>query len=232
MFVLVVFSLLSSYRHVPCSIYRCLIKPSHPWSPANILYCTQPHLYHPTSHRTLLLWASLSLYSLSTHAWWVLHCIYLFYNKNVEKQNIVACWSVCMFDPMLTFSVSWQPLQRVDNEVDLRGDQHPLGTFSYPPSHHPPALPPSLPLQYLPQEPLHQELPFGVVRQPVTHTVKQINNWSSIFQGTNINDSFTAAKSWMSPSNVTVTFSWLNVMYFLPLPAIFIFISQDKVSSW
>ncbi|KAF3693712.1 RING finger protein 44 [Channa argus] len=54
------------------------------------------------------------------------------------------------------------PLQRVENEVDLRGDQHPLGTFSYSPSHHPPALPPSLPLQYLPQEPLHQELPFGV----------------------------------------------------------------------
>ncbi|XP_053734942.1 RING finger protein 44 isoform X1 [Synchiropus splendidus] len=54
------------------------------------------------------------------------------------------------------------PLQRVDNEVDLRGDQHPLGTFAYPPSHHPPALPASLPLQYLPQEPLHQELPFGV----------------------------------------------------------------------
>ncbi|KAM8909843.1 RING finger protein 44 isoform 1-T6 [Spinachia spinachia] len=54
------------------------------------------------------------------------------------------------------------PLQRVDNEVDLRGDQHPLGTFSYPPTHHPPALPPSLPLQYLPQEPLHPELPFGV----------------------------------------------------------------------
>lgn len=102
-----------------------------------------------------------------------------------------------MLNPMLTFSVSWQPLQRVDNEVDLRGDQHPLGTFSYPPSHHPPALPPSLPLQYLPQEPLHQELPFGVVRQPVTRTVKQINNWSSIFQGTNINVSFTAAKSWM-----------------------------------
>lgn len=57
-----------------------------------------------------------------------------------------------------------QPLQRVENDVDLRGDQHPLGTFSYSPSHHPPALPPSLPLQYLPQEPLHPELPFGVVR--------------------------------------------------------------------
>lgn len=56
-----------------------------------------------------------------------------------------------------------QPLQRVENEVDLRGDQHPMGTFSYPPAHHPPAMPPSMPLQYLPQEPLHQELPFGVV---------------------------------------------------------------------
>uniref|UniRef100_A0A8C1GNW7 Ring finger protein 44 n=1 Tax=Cyprinus carpio TaxID=7962 RepID=A0A8C1GNW7_CYPCA len=56
------------------------------------------------------------------------------------------------------------PLQRVENEVDLRGDQHPLGTFSYPPAHHPPAMTPSVPLQYLPQEPLHQELPYGVVR--------------------------------------------------------------------
>uniref|UniRef100_A0A673IWQ0 RING finger protein 44-like n=1 Tax=Sinocyclocheilus rhinocerous TaxID=307959 RepID=A0A673IWQ0_9TELE len=54
------------------------------------------------------------------------------------------------------------PLQRVENEVDLRGDQHPLGTFSYPPAHHPPAMTPSVPLQYLPQEPLHQELPYGV----------------------------------------------------------------------
>ncbi|XP_064811522.1 RING finger protein 44 isoform X2 [Oncorhynchus masou masou] len=56
------------------------------------------------------------------------------------------------------------PLQRVENEVDLRGDQHPLGTFSYPASslHHPPAMPPSVPLQYLPQEPLHQEMPFPV----------------------------------------------------------------------
>ncbi|XP_029627934.1 RING finger protein 44 isoform X3 [Salmo trutta] len=56
------------------------------------------------------------------------------------------------------------PLQRVENEVDLRGDQHPLRTFSYPASshHHPPAMPPSVPLQYLPQEPLHQEMPFPV----------------------------------------------------------------------
>ncbi|XP_035388229.1 RING finger protein 44 isoform X1 [Electrophorus electricus] len=56
------------------------------------------------------------------------------------------------------------PLQRVENEVDLRGEQHPLGTFSYPPAHHPPAaMPPSVPLQYLPQEPLHQDLAFGVL---------------------------------------------------------------------
>lgn len=73
-----------------------------------------------------------------------------------------------------TFSLSTQPLQRVENEVDLRGDQHPLGTFSYPPSHHPPALPPSMPLQYLPQEPLHQELPFGVVRQTASETFSDL----------------------------------------------------------
>lgn len=60
-----------------------------------------------------------------------------------------------------------QPLQRVENEVDLRGEQHHLGTFSYPAAHHPPAaMPPSVPLQYhLPQEPLHQELPFAVVSE-------------------------------------------------------------------
>nr|XP_023690368.1 RING finger protein 44 isoform X7 [Paramormyrops kingsleyae] len=54
------------------------------------------------------------------------------------------------------------PLQRVENEVDMRGEQHPVGGFAYPPTHHPPAMPPSVPLQYLPQDPLHQDLPFGV----------------------------------------------------------------------
>lgn len=71
-FLPVLLSPLSSYRRVPCSICRCLTKPSHPWSPVNILYCTQPHLYPLTSRRTLHLWANLSLYSL-THAWWVVH---------------------------------------------------------------------------------------------------------------------------------------------------------------
>ncbi|KAF3838113.1 hypothetical protein F7725_009881 [Dissostichus mawsoni] len=76
-----------------------------------------------------------------------------------NTQQLPAC-SV-MFSGQLSLLCCLPP-PRVDNEVDLRGDQHPLRTFSYPPSHHPPALPPSLPLQYLPQEPLHQELPFGV----------------------------------------------------------------------
>ncbi|CAB1324849.1 unnamed protein product, partial [Coregonus sp. 'balchen'] len=70
----------------------------------------------------------------------------------------------CLPPPVSLKRKSWNPLQRVENEVDLRGDQHPLGTFSYPPSshHHPPAMPPSVPLQYLPQDPLHQEMPFSV----------------------------------------------------------------------
>lgn len=86
------------------------------------------------------------------------------------SMNTLSCGlPACIFCNLLCTHMSSQPLQRVENEVDLRGDQHPLGTFSYPPSHHPPALPPSLPLQYLPQEPLHPELPFGVVRQPLRH---------------------------------------------------------------
>ncbi|NWX94542.1 RNF44 protein, partial [Nothoprocta ornata] len=55
------------------------------------------------------------------------------------------------------------PLQRIDNDVELRGEQHPIAGFTYPPSHHAPPLSPSVPLHYLPPEPLHQELPFGVV---------------------------------------------------------------------
>ncbi|XP_009891879.1 PREDICTED: E3 ubiquitin-protein ligase RNF38-like [Charadrius vociferus] len=55
-----------------------------------------------------------------------------------------------------------QPLQRIDNDVDLRGEQHPIAGFTYPPSHHAPTLSPSVPLHYLPHDPLHQELPFGV----------------------------------------------------------------------
>ncbi|XP_071671001.1 RING finger protein 44, partial [Patagioenas fasciata] len=54
------------------------------------------------------------------------------------------------------------PLQRIDNDVDLRGEQHPIAGFTYPPSHHTPTLSPSVPLHYLPHDPLHQELPFGV----------------------------------------------------------------------
>lgn len=47
--------------------------------------------------------------------------------------------------------------------MDLRGEQHPIAGFTYPPSHHAPTLSPSMPLHYLPHDPLHQELPFGVV---------------------------------------------------------------------
>uniref|UniRef100_A0A8C0J0G3 Ring finger protein 44 n=2 Tax=Chelonoidis abingdonii TaxID=106734 RepID=A0A8C0J0G3_CHEAB len=59
------------------------------------------------------------------------------------------------------------PLQRIDNEVELRGEQHPIGGFAYPPSPHAPALSPSVPLHYLPHDPLHQDLPFGVPYPPM-----------------------------------------------------------------
>ncbi|XP_005661523.1 RING finger protein 44 isoform X4 [Phacochoerus africanus] len=58
------------------------------------------------------------------------------------------------------------PLQRLDNDVDLRGDQHPLGSFTYSTSAPGPTLSPSVPLHYLPHDPLHQELSFGV---PYSH---------------------------------------------------------------
>uniref|UniRef100_A0A8C5UDD4 Ring finger protein 44 n=3 Tax=Malurus TaxID=55806 RepID=A0A8C5UDD4_9PASS len=45
------------------------------------------------------------------------------------------------------------PLQRIDNDVDLRGEQHPITGFTYPPSHHAPTLSPSMPLHYLPHDP-------------------------------------------------------------------------------
>ncbi|XP_048648242.1 RING finger protein 44 isoform X4 [Marmota marmota marmota] len=54
------------------------------------------------------------------------------------------------------------PLQRLDNDVDLRGEQHPLGGFTYSTSAPGPALSPSVPLHYLPHDPLHQELSFGM----------------------------------------------------------------------
>ncbi|KAL1784869.1 RING finger protein 44 isoform X1 [Sigmodon hispidus] len=58
------------------------------------------------------------------------------------------------------------PRMRLDNDIDLRGDQHPLGSFTYSTSATGPALSPSVPLHYLPHDALHQELSFGV---PYSH---------------------------------------------------------------
>ncbi|XP_065512215.1 E3 ubiquitin-protein ligase RNF38 isoform X5 [Caloenas nicobarica] len=61
---------------------------------------------------------------------------------------------------------SRSPLQRIENEVELLGEHLPVGGFTYPPSAHPPTLPPSAPLQFLTHDPLHQEVPFGVPYPP------------------------------------------------------------------
>ncbi|NXE82501.1 RNF38 ligase, partial [Cochlearius cochlearius] len=61
---------------------------------------------------------------------------------------------------------SRSPLQRIENEVELLGEHLPVGGFTYPPSAHPPTLPPSTPLQFLTHDPLHQEVSFGVPYPP------------------------------------------------------------------
>ncbi|KAG5213242.1 hypothetical protein JEQ12_009028 [Ovis aries] len=61
---------------------------------------------------------------------------------------------------------SRSPLQRIENEVELLGEHLPVGGFTYPPSAHPPTLPPSAPLQFLTHDPLHQEVSYGVPYPP------------------------------------------------------------------
>nr|XP_045009889.1 E3 ubiquitin-protein ligase RNF38 isoform X5 [Jaculus jaculus] len=61
---------------------------------------------------------------------------------------------------------SRSPLQRIENEVELLGEHLQVGSFTYPPSAHPPTLPPSAPLQFLTHDPLHQEVSFGVPYPP------------------------------------------------------------------
>ncbi|XP_053859107.1 E3 ubiquitin-protein ligase RNF38 isoform X2 [Vidua macroura] len=61
---------------------------------------------------------------------------------------------------------SRSPLQRIENDVELLGEHLPVGGFTYPPSAHPPTLPPSAPLQFLAHDPLHQEMSFGVPYPP------------------------------------------------------------------
>lgn len=80
-------------------------------------------------------------------------------------------WGFPCYSLWLTHPCLFQPLQRLDNDVDLRGDQHPLGSFTYSASAPGPALSPSMPLHYLPHDPLHQELSFGVVSTTSTETL-------------------------------------------------------------
>ena len=82
-----------------------------------------------------------------------------------------AAWtqSLCSTVTPVMLVLLFQPLQRIENEVDIVGEQLPVGGgFSYAHHHHHhhhPAstLPPSTPLQFLSHhDPLSQEL-FTVV---------------------------------------------------------------------
>lgn len=84
----------------------------------------------------------------------------------------------------MTYRVSSQPLQRIENEVDILGEQLSVGGgFSYAHHHHhhhqpPSSLPPSTPLQFLSHhDPLSHEL-FTVVSTSVTMTAFV---WISIY---------------------------------------------------
>uniref|UniRef100_A0A8C6VC45 Uncharacterized protein n=1 Tax=Naja naja TaxID=35670 RepID=A0A8C6VC45_NAJNA len=64
------------------------------------------------------------------------------------------------------------PLQRIENEVELLGDHLPLGGFTnYPPSAHPPTLPPSAPLQLLAHDPLFIFILFYWTYMPTLSTL-------------------------------------------------------------
>ncbi|XP_053573019.1 RING finger protein 44 isoform X2 [Bombina bombina] len=70
--------------------------------------------------------------------------------------------------PFVTVQPQRMPLQRIDNEMDLRSEQHHMGNFPFHHSHPVPALPPSVPMHYLSHEALHQELSFPV---PYAHLI-------------------------------------------------------------
>ncbi|XP_055648790.1 E3 ubiquitin-protein ligase RNF38-like isoform X2 [Falco peregrinus] len=61
---------------------------------------------------------------------------------------------------------SRSPLQRIENEVEMLGEHLPIGSFTYPPSTHPPTLTSSAPIQFLTHDPLYQEVSFGVPYPP------------------------------------------------------------------
>ncbi|KAM5170795.1 RING finger protein 44 isoform 1-T1 [Mantella aurantiaca] len=75
--------------------------------------------------------------------------------------------------PFVTVQPQRVPLQRIDNELELRGDQHHMGNFPFHHSHPVPAIPHSAPMHYLSHDALHQELSFPV---PYAHLMpRRIN---------------------------------------------------------
>ncbi|XP_025057218.1 E3 ubiquitin-protein ligase RNF38 isoform X3 [Alligator sinensis] len=83
-----------------------------------------------------------------------------------STQQVPGCSVVFSGQHLPVCSVPPPPLQRIENEVELLGEHLPVGGFTYPPSAHPPTLPPSAPLQFLTHDPLHQEVSFGVPYPP------------------------------------------------------------------
>lgn len=67
------------------------------------------------------------------------------------------------FEGFLSFNDTMQPLQRIENDVELLGEHLSLGaSLHYPPATHPALAPHSTQLHFLSHDPLPQEF-FGVV---------------------------------------------------------------------
>lgn len=85
--------------------------------------------------------------------------------------------------PKTFFVITPQPLQRIENDVELLGEHLSLGAgLHYPPATHPALTPHSTQLHFLSHEPLPQEL-FGMVSWKINLKIEYFgcSQWSHFF---------------------------------------------------
>ncbi|XP_073873173.1 E3 ubiquitin-protein ligase RNF38 isoform X7 [Macaca fascicularis] len=162
-----------NYHHLPYAQQQAIEEP-RAFHPPNV----SPRLLHPAAHPPQQNAVMVDIhdqlhqgtvpvsYTVTTVA---PHGIPLCTGQHIpacSTQQVPGCSVVFSGQHLPVCSVPPPPLQRIENEVELLGEHLPVGGFTYPPSAHPPTLPPSAPLQFLTHDPLHQEVSFGVPYPP------------------------------------------------------------------